>query len=144
MSLSFSLFVISLSVSPCVFVRRCLSVSPFGMAVFTLFGWYEVLWMYNCLLVGLTCVLTSRRPLSLKFGPLYTVTSKNLSSFLSYLCVNLIVGWTLLMFMMNVFSCSSVPVHTRNMSSMYLFHSSMYGCPSHARIGSNDPMNSLA
>ena len=48
------------------------------------------------------------------------------------------------MFMMNVFSCSSVPVHIRNMSSMYLFHSSMYGCPSHARIGSNDPMNSLA
>ena len=48
------------------------------------------------------------------------------------------------MFVMNVFSCSSVPVHIRNMSSMYLFHSSMYGCPSHARIGSNDPMNSLA
>ncbi len=68
MSLSFSLFVISLSVSPCVFVRRCLSVSPFGMAVFTLLGWYEDLWMYNCLLVGLMCVLTSRRPLSLKLG----------------------------------------------------------------------------
>ena len=48
------------------------------------------------------------------------------------------------MFVINVFSCSSVPVHIRNMLSMYLFHSSMYGCPSHARIGSNDPMNSLA
>ena len=44
------------------------------------------------------------------------------------------------MFVMNVLSCSSVPVHIRNMVSMYLFHSSMYGCPSHARIGSNDPM----
>ena len=48
------------------------------------------------------------------------------------------------MFVMNVLSCSSVPVHIRNMASMYLFHSSMYGCPSHARIGSNDPMNKLA
>ena len=56
-----------------MFVRRCLSVSPFGMAVFTLLGWYEVLWMYKCLLVGLVCVLTSRRPLSLKFGPFISV-----------------------------------------------------------------------
>ena len=58
--------------------------------------------------------------------------------------MNLIVEWTLLIFVMNVFSCSSVPVHIRNMSSMSLFYRSTYGCPSHARIGSNDPMNSLA
>ena len=56
-----------------MFVRRCLSVSPFGMAVFTLLGWCEVLWMYKCLLVGLMCVLTSRRPLSLKFGPFHNI-----------------------------------------------------------------------
>ena len=76
------------------------------------------------------CFFTSRRPLS---GPLYTVT-----------IVNLIMGRTSLMFVMNVLSCSSVPVHIRNMASMYLFHSSMYGCLSRARIGSNDPMNKLA
>ena len=32
--LSFSLFVISLNVSPCVFVRRYLSLSPFGFNIF--------------------------------------------------------------------------------------------------------------
>ena len=79
--LSFSLFVMSLNVSPCVFVRRYLSVSPFGMNVLTFLGWCEVLWMYNCLLVGFMCVFfTSRRPLS---GPLYTITTKNVNSFLS-------------------------------------------------------------
>ena len=32
--------------------------------------------MYNSLLVGLMCVFTSRVPVELNSGPLYTVTSK--------------------------------------------------------------------
>ena len=63
-----------------MFVRRYLSVSPFGIAVFAHLGWYEFLWMYNCLLVGLICVFTSRVPVELNSGPLYTVTSKKVSS----------------------------------------------------------------
>ena len=50
--------------------RRYLWISPLGIAVLVHSGWYDFLWMYNCLFVGFMCVLTSRRPVSANWGPL--------------------------------------------------------------------------
>ena len=58
-------------------------------------------------------------------GPLYTVVSRKESTVSLSSCVNLMVEWTLLMFVMNTFS-SCLPVRLSRleiiMSSMYLFH----------------------
>ena len=81
-------------VSAWEFDLRYHCVSPFGMAVFTLSGWYDVLCTYtcSCLLIGLMCVFTSRSPVSLNLGPLYTVMSKKVSSWSLCSNINLIVG----------------------------------------------------
>ena len=63
-----------IKVSSLVFECRYLWVSPLGMAIFTLCGWYDVLRMYNC------GFLTSRKPVSRNWGPLYTIVSKKVSS----------------------------------------------------------------
>ena len=73
------------------------------------------------------CVLISRMFVDLNLSPLYSVRSRNVSSFWSASNVNLIVGWIVLIFWMYSSSCVCVPVQTMKMSSMYLFHSIIFG-----------------
>ena len=75
------------------FVLRKRLASPFAMAFLVAGGWYDEACTYSCLLVGLICVLTSRIPVEVNFSPLYTVTSRNVTSVLLASYVNLIVSW---------------------------------------------------
>ena len=64
----FNCLLMLVRVSSLVLDRRYLWISPLGIAALVHSGWYDFLWIYNCLFVGFMCVLTSR---SLRTGGLY-------------------------------------------------------------------------
>ena len=119
-SLWMSLSFIWLNVVLLELVLRYCLVSPLMIARLTDLGWYDSLCMYSCLFVFLMCVFMSSMPCVLNLSPLYTVVSRNTSSFLSTPYVNLIVGWILFILSMYDPSCSLVPVPMMNISSIYL------------------------
>ena len=65
-------------------------------------------------------VLVSSMPCFLNLSPLYTVVSRNTSSFLSTLHVNLIVGCRVFILSVYDCSCSLVPVHNYDKNSKTL------------------------
>ena len=55
-------------------------------------GWWNLAWIYACLLVGLMCVSMSSLIVDKTVGPLYMLTSRKVILFVSYSEVNLIDG----------------------------------------------------
>ncbi len=61
-------------------VLRYRLVSPLLIALIVVGGWYEVTWTYNCLLVDFMWVRMYRLWFWLHLTPLYSDTSRNVSS----------------------------------------------------------------
>ena len=125
-------------------VPRYLLASPSIIDFPVLGGWYDVLCTYNCLFVGLMCVLTSSIPSCRKRGPLYTVTSRNTISWLLHSWVNLMVLWRVLMSSMYCLNSASEPFHMTNMSSINLLHSRILSFPLLRSCFSRLPIEILA
>ena len=68
--LALSLALKWLKVSIREFVRRYLFISPMATPLLTPEGWWDLAWMYACLLVGLMCVSISNLLVERKVGPL--------------------------------------------------------------------------
>ena len=74
-------------------VHRHLFISHIVNALLAPGGWYEVAWMYACLLVGLMLVSTSN--MLVVEGPLWIMKSRKVIVFLLYSNEKLMVGWKL-------------------------------------------------
>ena len=95
---------------------------------------------HNCLLVDFMWVRMSSMWLWLNLSPLYSVTSRNVSSVSLSSCVNLIVLWIWLIVVIYVINSDSEPLHM----SMKRSHISTFGSPSSLNFSSSFPINRFA
>ena len=84
-------------------------------------GWADEACKYCWVLVGLIWVLISRMPSLANLSPLYKHKSRNVISVVENSAVKLMRSCKPLMLLMNCSRLSFVSVHTRNISSIYLF-----------------------
>ena len=126
------------------FVRRYLSSSPLMIPRPVPGGWADEACTYCWVLVGLIWVLMSRMPSLANLSPLYKHRSKNVISSVENSAVKLMRWCRSLMLSMNCSRLSSVSVHTKNISSMYLFQCMGEGVVSERILDSSAPIKMLA
>ena len=141
-STCFSLYI--WNVASFEFVRRYLSSSPLMMPRPVPGGWADEACMYCWVLVGLIWVLISRMPSLANLSPLYKHKSRNVISVVENSAVKLMRSCKPLMLLMNCCRLSLVSVHTRNISSIYLFQCVGKGFVSERILDSSVPMKMLA
>ena len=144
-------FIFSTCFSLCIwniasleFVRRYQSISLLMIPRPVPGGWADEACTYCWVLVDLIWVLISRMSSLANLSPLYKHRSRNVISSVENSAVKLMRGCRSLLLLMNCSRLSFVSVHTKNISSMYLFQCVGEGFVSERILDSSVPMKMLA